>query len=292
MTQKCRNVLFTTALATLAPMLLALLPGADAQYQRNLPKAGFVSRAGSLGNSNLPVVNGVHLTDGQEEPRNGKLQPYNPGEPSLNWQLVRWESKKMPLKVWVSPGIQLPPCPFSELQKTRVDMVTEMLTTLENPFMGCTQAVGWTPQVNDVVLASLEEWRPFEKEGLFSWVYTDDPRQAEILIFFVDNFKDATAPGGITVGGNTCAQIYPFKQAQTMKIRQKPVIIELSTMVNPEPDKMYGASAHEFGHALGIKAHSPYRYDIMNENRVVQHLSARDKMTIRQLYHVQPQWVM
>ncbi|HEY9715422.1 MAG TPA: hypothetical protein V6C72_18255, partial [Chroococcales cyanobacterium] len=209
----------------------------------------------------------------------------------LNWQLVRWEAKKMPLLVWVSPGIELPPCPFSELQKTRVDMVTQMFS-LEQPFAGCTQAVGWTPQTNDVVYASLEEWRPFEKEGLFSWRYTDDPRQAHILIFFVDNFKDATAPGGIAVGGNTCAQIYPLKQAQSVNIRQKPVVIELSTMVNSEPEKMYGASAHEFGHALGIKAHSPYRYDIMNENRVVEHLSPRDKMTIRALYRSTPQWVM
>jgi predicted Zn-dependent protease len=55
---------------------------------------------------------------------------------------------------------------------------------------------------------------------------------------------------------------------------------------------MIGASAHEFGHALGIKAHSPYRDDIMHENRIVNQLSPADKTTIRNLYRSKPAYVM
>jgi predicted Zn-dependent protease len=112
------------------------------------------------------------------------------------------------------------------------------------------------------------------------------------VIFFADAFRDADAPGGIMVGGNTAAQVYPYSQAKQMKIGQKPVVIELSTLVNNTASKMQGASAHEFGHALGIKAHSPFREDIMYADRIVDHLSGADKATIRYLYHSQPQWVL
>lgn len=287
---RARALLTFAALGfSLTSLAVVFCPTAGAQY-RNLPRAGFGDSP-----SALPKVNGLHLTDGQERSSgpgpNAPGQPYNPGEPSLQMQLVRWEPKKMPLLIWISPGIKLPEVPFSEIQSTRVDMVTSMLHQ-PNPFAGCTQAPRWTPDTNDQVAAGIEQWREFEKEGLFSFMFTDDPRAAHILVFFVDNFKDSSAPGGISVGGNTCAQVYPYAQAQKIKIPQKPVVIELSTFVNSTPQKMQGSTAHEFGHALGIKAHSPYREDIMNVDRVFDYLSPSDKATIRYLYHKTPQWVM
>jgi predicted Zn-dependent protease len=263
---------------------------------RNLPKAGFpVNTQQGGGGSALPRVNGLHLDEGVDRTpaqSRGPAQPYNPGEQAVHWERVRWENKKMPILIWLSPGIKLPDVPFDQIQSTRVDMVNTMLRTQENPWLGLSQAVGWTPEINDQVAAGIEEWREFEREGLFSFAYTDDPRQAHVLIFFTDSFKDAASPGGINVGGITSAQIYPVAQAQSIKIGQKPVIIELSTMVNSTPERMYGASAHEFGHALGIKAHSPFREDIMFVDRVVTHLSPADKATIRYLYRNTPQWVM
>src|ERR1700729_1665188 len=89
-------VVFGLVISTLvSACLIFYSPEAGAQYNRNLPKAGFGNYGGSsVGASNLPRVQGVHLTDGLEEPGNGgKLQPYNPGEPTLNWQIVRWETK-------------------------------------------------------------------------------------------------------------------------------------------------------------------------------------------------------
>ncbi|CAN5347136.1 hypothetical protein BH10CYA1_BH10CYA1_16820 [soil metagenome] len=284
--------------STLTSMLA--LP-APAQYGRKLPRAGFggtpVNRGG--GGNPLPRVNGLHLIDGVDQgplpPQSvggnaGDNGPYNPGEQAVNWERVRWEAKKMPLLIWLSPGLKLPECPFSQIQSTRVDQVTEML---QSPApLAVTQCNGWTPEVNDQVAAGIEQWREFEKEGLFSFAFTDDPHNAHILIFFTDNFKESDSPGGIAVGGITSAQIYPIAQAQKVKIRQKPVIIELSTMVNGTPPKMQGASAHEFGHALGIKAHSQGMWDIMNINRVSNYLSPADKATIRYLYHKPVQWVM
>jgi hypothetical protein len=263
---------------------------------KNLPRAGFGNYSsqapGAQATSELPTSYGVHLSAGQDRRANAPVQRYDPGEPTLNMQLVRWESKKMPILIWISPGYQLPECPFEELQSIRVDQVNTMLRDPTNPILSCKVARGWTPEVNDQVAAGIEQWREFENEKLFSFAFTDDPRTANVVVFFVDAFRDSTSPGGIMVGGNTSAQVYPYAQAQQMKIGQKPVVIELSTMVNNTEPKMQGASAHEFGHALGIKAHSPYREDIMYADRIVDHLSGADKATIRYLYHTQPKWVL
>jgi hypothetical protein len=259
---------------------------------RKLPKAGFPPNPNSQSNSDLPTSFGVHLSPGQDRRANAPVNRYDPGEPTLNMQLVRWDTKKMPLLIWISPGLKLPDCPFDQIPATRVDLVTQMLQAPGNPFADLETVKGWVPDVNDQVAAGIEQWREFEGEGLLSFAFTDDPRMAHIMIFFTDAFRDATAPGGIMVGGITSAQLYPVAQAQQMKIKQKPVIIELSTLVNHSDQKMQSATAHEFGHALGIKAHSPYREDIMFADRIVDHLSPADKATIRYLYHSKPQWVM
>lgn len=257
---------------------------------RKLQRATFQSF--SSGGEPLAPASGLHLTPGLDRTPGTGSQMYNPGEPSLNMGLCRWESRKMPLKIWISPGLQLPEMGFTELQKVRPDQVFEMLQQPGDPFAGLSQAREWTEDTNYQVAAGIEQWREFEREGLFSFGFTTDPRQAQIMVFFVDSFKDSTSPGGIMVGGNTCAQLYTYEQAQRINIAQKPVIIEMSTLVNREPQKMIAASAHEFGHALGIKAHSPYRDDIMHENRVVDALSPADKATIRRLYRSKPAYVM
>src|SRR5262249_5465157 len=158
-------------------------------------------------------------------PRNGVMKPYNPGEPAVNMEIVRWEPGKMPLLIYLSPGTKLPDASFSTLQQTRVDLVYQMLHMPGgDPFVGCSQVPGWTDETGDNVAAGIEQWREFQNEGLFSFAFTENPRNAHILIFFVDSFKDADAPGGISVGGNTCAKINRFGY----KGPQLPVVIELS----------------------------------------------------------------
>ncbi|MGH9553572.1 MAG: matrixin family metalloprotease [Terriglobales bacterium] len=264
-------------------------------YNRRLPPSGFPVGGYSRwagGGSGLSKVTGVHLSDGEDRPANGPAGVYPPGEEVVHGQLVRWEPRKMPLYVFISNGVKLPDVPFSQLQQTRVELVAAMLRSdSPDPFYGLDRAAGWTPETNDLVALGIEQWREFQNEGLFKYKFVDDPRKAHILVFFTDSFKDANSPGGIMVGGNTCAQIFTLSQSQSMNL-QKPVVIELSTMVNHSPERMQGAAAHEFGHALGIKAHSPYRQDIMYVDRVVNELSPSDKMTIRWLYHQPLKWVM
>ncbi|MBX3077267.1 matrixin family metalloprotease [Candidatus Obscuribacterales bacterium] len=298
--------LLSKRLIKAAVVSLALLsqgfPFAAVGQTNRLPKAGFQRFSGNLPPSNSGAgigsitgtglsTPGVHLTSGMDRtPRNAR-EPYNPGEPTLNMALVRWQREKMPLRIWISPGLQLPQIPFEQLPSTRVETVFQMLQQ-ENPFSDLSQADGWSESVNQSVAMGIEQWRQFENEGLLRFGFTSDPRTAHVLVFFTDQFQGAAGPGGTNVGALTCAQLFTPQQTQMEMYRQKPVIMEFSTRVNHLPEKMQGSAAHEFGHALGIKAHSPYRDDIMYENNVVYNLSEGDKATIRLLYRAEPKYVM
>ncbi len=258
--------------------------------------AGAVGEASS-GFSNrrtdLPYSPGVSLTEFEERTSQNATTPYNPGEPSLNMALCRWLRNRMPLLVWISPGLKLPDAPFDSLPNTRPTLVHDMLKA-ETPFAELQQAKGWTPETNDAVARGIEQWRQFESEGLIKFGYVTDPKLAHVLVFFTDQFQGAAGPGGTNVGGLTCAKLFKPEEAQKLSELglQMGVVMELSVSVNFEPEKMQAASAHEFGHALGIKAHSPYRDDIMFGNRNATQLSEGDKNTLRFLYKSKPQYVM
>lgn len=282
------------SLKTLLGIALVVLSMANT-YQLNaqtryLPKATFQTYSQS-GESNLPGAGGLHLTPGEDRPANQKSTFYPPGEPTLNGALVRWEARKMPLKIWIAPGLKLPDCPFEAIQETRVEQVYGMLKApVSDPFAQLQAAFTWTPDLNYIVANGIEQWRRFQNEGLVSFVFTEDPRNAQILIFFTDGFSDSNSPGGTHVAGITSAQVYPFDLAQQVNIAQKPVIIEL--LLDGNNDRLQSQSAHEFGHALGIKAHSPYRDDLMYVDRVVPQLSPGDAATFRYLYKQKPQYVL
>ncbi len=244
---------------------------------------------GSL--EDLQPVNGMHLTPGLNRSAKAAIEPYNPGEPMINMKWVRWLKNSMPIAIWISPGLMLPNVPFDEIPNTRCDLVYQMIKAdPKNPFATLSKAPNWTESTNEQVANGIEQWREFEKEGLFQFGFTDNPADAQVLIFFTDIFKDASGPGGVAAGGITTAKIFP--QDKLHLVHKMPVIIELSTVVNCEPEKMQASSAHEFGHALGIKAHSPYREDLMYVDRVVNNLSPADKATIRSLYHANTDYVM
>lgn len=304
-------------------------PSAEAQQQKRkpkpfvLPKAAFPTyaqqgygsgggtemTAGSIGGSNsdfktpvdsrpnglrgdevLPTVNGVHLHEGLDRRPGTGVQPYDPGEPQLNMALVRWDTRKFPLKVWISEGKKLPSVPFEEIMNDRVPRVSSLLRTAES-FEQLESAPGWKALMNDTAAEGFEIWRDLEREGVISFGYVDSPAQADVMVFFTDEFPGAAGPGGTDVHGNTCGQVFTAQQVQQKsQLHQPTVPIVIELKVNEESSKLRADAAHEFGHALGIKAHSPYRQDLMYVNRVVETLSPADKATLRALYRHTPKY--
>lgn len=285
---RAASVLIATMLA-----VCVLAPAAIAQ-QRALPRAGFGNYSGADPGS-LPGAGGVHLNEGMDRRGNG-AEVYNPGEEKLAMKLIRWDQRHLPLKVWISPGKKLPEEPFNELTANRPDEVKELLLTNPRGFFALPQAPGWTPLMGQAAMNGIEQWKELQSEGVIAFEFVDNPALAQIMVFWVDRFIDAAGPGGNSVHGNTCATAFDVQAVRNAESRNgkpaqgSPVVIELR--INPDTEKLQGDSAHEFGHALGIKSHSPYRQDIMYLNRIVSLLSPSDKATLRWLYRQPLQYVM
>jgi hypothetical protein len=177
------------------------------------------------------------------------------------------------------------------------------------------QAAGWLPEMNEWAATGFEMWKDMEREGVVSYGYVDNPNQADVLVFFTDRFAGAEGPGGTSVNGQTYGQVFTAQQiADKTRLGQRtvPVVMELKVPFTakaaprlPDGSEMQAApnidetaqvnftanAAHEFGHALGIKAHSPYMDDLMYVNRnLARQPSASDKATLRLLYRKLPQY--
>ena len=120
------------------------LPADCQSGYRRLPKAQFntySSGAPSSGSSvggpsrlspsapGIQSTPGLHITKGESRTAQNYADPYNPGEEKLNMQWVRWPREKMPLLIWISPGLELPKMPFDQLQETRVEQVYKMFAS-------------------------------------------------------------------------------------------------------------------------------------------------------------------
>ncbi len=253
---------------------------------RSLPKANFSNYSGNQ--NNLPNAGGVSLQDGQDRPRGAPPEVYNPGEPSLQHKLVRWESRFMPLKVWISPGKKLSDKPISQINQTRPQEVLGLMKS-DPSFSSLQQCAGWTSGMSSAAAVGIEQWKEFQNEGLFSFEFVEDPTLANILLFWSDGFTGDEGVGGVSTGGNTVAVLYDANEVHSKEaanggqpLQGTPVIIELRA--DESFDKLQGRAAHEFGHALGIKEHSPFNQDLMCVNGIVRQLSPSDKATIRWLY--------
>lgn len=276
-------------------------PSAEAQQRKqrrlppaySLPKAGFQIRStGGEPVNELPQIDGVHLQEGLNRqptsPSNGA--PYDAGEPALNGALVRWDTRRFPLKVWISEGKKLPDVPFDIAQQERVGRVQNMLRYPKS-FDDLPECPGWKPEMNDAVAEGFEVWRPMEKEGVVKFGFVDTPDQADVVVFFTDKFEGAAGPGGTDVHALTMGQVFTPQQVRMKAERGEPTVpVVMELKVCDDYGKLQANAAHEFGHALGIKAHSPYREDLMYVNRVVELPSAADKATLRALYKSTPKY--
>lgn len=259
---------------------------------RALPKAGFNNYSGAA----LPNAGGLSLQQGDSRPAGAPPQVYNPGEPTLGHKLVHWEAKYMPLRIWISPGKKLTEEPISQINAQRPQEVLALLKA-DPTFSSLAACSGWTPSLNAAVQSGIEQWREFQNEGLFSFEFVDDPTKANIFVFWTERFVGDEGAGGVSTAGNTVAVLYDANEVRAKEasyggqLPGTPVIIELRSN-NETYDKLQARAAHEFGHALGIKEHSPFNEDLMCVNGIANTLSTSDKATIRWLYKQRPQYVM
>jgi len=220
--------------------------------------------------------------------------------------VIHWLSEQMPLTVYVSRGVTLdkfiddttgaPVCNVNNLAKWP-DLAASVL---ENPSELEKQPIadGFLEEHYQAAIQGINLWKAFEKEGLFSFQFTDDRLDADIYVFWVHHFVNNLGLGLFAndIRGYTAKRSFYLSDIQAGKRPPfKPVVIVLRTtdsVGRPMPvARMKASAAHEFGHALGIEGHSTNPADLMSIYYGDGSISRNDAATIRYLYHIVPELV-
>lgn len=161
----------------------------------------------------------------------------------FNGKVVRFDEKKMPLKVYIESGAKIP---------------------------------GWTQDYKRLVTVACRNWQASTANRV-RFLVVQKPDNADIVVRWRQNFQD------------NLLGVSPFQIVGNMIIRSD-VTLALNYPENNQRIPMAELQAiatHEFGHAIGIKGHSPYANDIMYFSRNGHQpttLSQRDINTMKLLY--------
>lgn len=216
--------------------------------------------------------------------------------------VIRWIPDQMPLHVWVSNGLAIDQILDPQLGApyVNVDNVNKwpdfIATVLQNgQLQSLPQAEGFIPQHRQAAIEGISYWKRFEKEGLFSFEFTDDPMEADIHVFFVHHFVNKLGLGlfASDIRGYTSKNCFPYQAIlQGKQANFRPVVVLLRCTEKQGQsmpiEKMRAAAGHEMGHALGIDGHSKNPGDLMSMYYGNGVLSASDIATIRYLYKSTP----
>lgn len=217
--------------------------------------------------------------------------------------VIRWIPDQMPLKVYVSRGSTLDGFIDDQLgaPKTSVDnrdrwpdLVADVLEQ-DGAVQQLPQAEGFIPEHYQAAIQGISGWKAFEKEGLFSFQFTEHPEEADIYVFWTNHFVNKLGMGLFQndIRGYTAKRSFPYKLIiQGKQAQFKPVLTLLrTTNQQGQPmsiDMMRASAAHEMGHALGIEGHSANPVDLMSVYYGRGVISANDAATIRYLYRLTP----
>lgn len=299
------------ALQLLAPWLFSTSQ-AHAQFNnkyKNLPPAGFGSRP-QIPQANAPMLQGTSMGGRARPQSNGsrgtRAQTGGPAGVYPEFRsphgVIRWIPDQMPLKVWVSDGKAIDAlmnpqlgAPYANVDAvgTWPDLAAQLFK--EGKANALPVAEGFRPEHKQATLDGINFWKPFEKEKLFSYEFTDDPMEASIHVFFVHHFvnKLGLALFASDIRGYTSKRSFSYKAIMQGKNADfKPVVIVLRTTDKygrpMDVASMRAAAGHEFGHALGIEDHSKNPADLMSIYYGKGRLSNNDAATIRYLYKLTP----
>ncbi len=216
---------------------------------------------------------------------------------------IHWLPEQMPLKVFVAQGQTVEQIidPAISASAFNVDNLDHWPDVAANLFEQPEQinqlpiAQGYLPEFYQAAIAGISQWKVFEKEGLFSFEFTNDPGDADIYVFWVNHFVNNLGLGLFAkdIRGYTAKRSFWYREILSGAQAQfKPVITLLRTTTQSGEEMPIAAikasAAHEFGHALGIEGHSNNPQDLMSIYYGRGVISANDAATVRHLYHMTP----
>jgi predicted Zn-dependent protease len=140
--------------------------------------------------------------------------------------------------------------------------------------------------LQDALQLALARWQGVFLYGEFTATMVDDSSVADIIV------QNSMSPNGegVPTQASLCAGLTDVDTTASATAIQLPIHIYVWAFATTSPvDECYRvATTHEFGHAIGLLAHSPDPGDVMYRNPTLDGLSARDSATAEVLYHITP----
>jgi predicted Zn-dependent protease len=302
-------ILASLACLSLSVAIATVAPG-RAQFKNrytNLPPVTGFGSAGTRPQQQQQIIrqNAPRANAGGGRPKQAAMQTGSGVYPEYRSAhgVIRWIPDQMPLRIWVSNGLAIDQIldPALGAPYVNVDYVNQwpdfVGKVLENPaqLQSLPQAEGFIPQHRQAAVEGINYWKRFEKEGLLSFEFTEDPLEADIHVFFVHHFVNKLGLGlfASDIRGYTSKNCFPYQAIlQGKQANFRPVVVLLRCTEKQGQsmpiEKMRAAAGHEMGHALGIDGHSKNPGDLMSMYYGNGVLSASDIATIRHLYKSTP----
>lgn len=227
-------------------------------------------------------------------------------------KIVRWINQEMPLRIYIAHGTCLDDAgtdpvtggPISNADNTAgwPELVYSLVKGPDG-FNNLRVADGYNEQMWQAAAQGINQWKRFEKEGLFSFEITNDPQEANVYFFWTNHFVNKLGLGLFAndIRGYTAKHLLPYAQVlgalnsgntDLIERSLRPVVVQLrvtDTNGGPMPlAKLAASAAHEMGHVLGIDGHSPNPLDLMSVYYGSGQISANDAVTIRYIYRLNP----
>lgn len=199
-----------------------------------------------------------------------------------------WDTKKHPIKVWVSDGLQLPKGYIGpELTGENVHDLYPMLS--RNSFYTKLATVEhYTPTYRDMVKQGINDWNFVCAEGMVKFEFVEDPTIADVLYFWCPE-------SGVGSVGRTYYPDLRYEGARGIVHIETQYLREWGARA---PMELRATSAHEFGHMLGITIHSQDVDDLMHDTgkqytwletrqySAASPITRNDYVTLRALYQI------
>jgi len=154
-----------------------------------------------------------------------------------NGRIIRWDTSKRPIRIFISNGLQLPDgYSGGALNGARMSVLDELFANRET-LNRLSVSKGYRPEMRTQAIWGLQQWDWAQSERLFKYQLTNDPATADILLFWCPHLpKEA----GITF-------LEPSRNKSIIEIQTS----SLSSLSHLYLQYVFiHIAAHEFGHAL------------------------------------------